>query len=437
MKNFFAKIFRLYKLGGLYILKFITQFYPIIAIVGVTAVGLIARYAFVTYPTNDMAGYVLNRWMGGIDEAGFSDFYKIDSDYSPLYLFALAILSLLPKGELLKLVENGRTYEFFANRMVYVKTMYYLFTIALAVGVYLIVKELTGSENKALVGYIAAFVLPTVFVNSAIWGNADVVYATFLIYSFYFALKDKSILCFIFFGLSFANKAQAIFILPFLIYLVFSRKLKLWPVIFAPIVYFVSVLPAIFCGATLNEAFAYLSKQFSGQANVNYGCANVWKFLELGGGPGIFRDNAVYLAILAVGTVLAVIYMRNVDLEKRENLFKVGFTLVMTTIFFLPRLHERYFYVIDVLAIVYALVDKKKFYFVPLMQLSSGIAYFHYLTGHYFIDAIGENSVTIAACINLFILCVSFLEIFKLDHGSMTLAAQNYDEEIKKIKEGE
>lgn len=436
MRVFFEKIARAYKLGGLYILRFIKTRYLIIATVGVTAVALAARYAFVLYPTNDMVGYVLNRWMVGIDEAGFADFYKVDSDYSPIYMFVIAIFSLLPKGEAITLTESGRRFEFFVNRMVYVKTFYFLFTIALAVGVFLLVKELTGSNEKAVVGYVAALALPTVFTNSAIWGNADVVYATFLIFAFYFAVKNSSVLCFLFFGLSFANKAQAIFILPFLIYLVFSGRLKLWAIIAAPVVFFLSSLPAIVCGASFKEAFAFLGKQFSGQANITYGCANIWKFLELDRSD-IFKNNAVWLSVLAVGVILATVYLRNVDLGDKKNVFKVGFLLVMATIFFLPRLHERYFYVIDVLVVVYALIDKKKFYLVPLMQLSSGIAYFHYLTGHYFIDIIGENSVTIAACINLFILCVAFWEVAKLDHGSLRSDGEELTKKIESVKNDE
>ena len=428
-KQLLNKFVKGYKLCGLHFIKFVKKYYLIIAMALVTIVAMIARYMFVMYPTNDMVGYILNGWMPEIDELGFTNFYKVDSDYSPLYLFLLAILCLLPKGKQVTITDNGWNYTFFDNRMVYVKTIYFLCTIALAFAIYLLVKELTKSKNKAVVGYIVGLALPTVFVNSAIWGNADVIYATFLVFSLYFAIKGDSIWAFVFFGLSFANKAQAIFLLPFLVYLLMSRKLKLWTIVLVPVTYFLTFLPAFIFGASIKEPFIYLGKQFGGQTDITYGCANVWKFLELDNSE-IVRNNAMWASILVIGAMLAVVYLRNINLSKKDNMFKVAFLLIMTTIFFLPRLHERYFYVIDVLVIVYALIDKRRFWFVPLMQISSGIAYFHYLTGKYFINIIGENSVTIAACINLLILCVAVYDVFKLDNKPLEEDVVELEKEI-------
>ena len=432
-KTFINNLVKYYKLAGLYFMKFFKKYYLIIGMAAVTLVALVARYMFVMYPTNDMVGYVLNSWMPQIDELGFSNFYQVDSDYSPLYLLTIAILCLLPKGKEVTYYDNSNwSYNFYDNRMIYVKTFYYLVTIALAIGVFLLVKELTKSKNKAFIGYVVALALPTIFINSAIWGNADVIYATFLIFSFYFAVKGDSIWSMVFFGLSFANKAQAIFILPFLIYLLASRKLKLWTIVLVPVTYFLTFLPAFIFGAHISEPFVYLGKQFSGQTDITYGCANVWKFMELDKSE-IVRNNAMWASILVIGVMLAVVYLRNIKLSKKENMFKVGFLLTITTIFFLPRLHERYFYIIDVLVVVYALIDKRRFFLVPLMQLSSGIAYFHYLTGHYFIDIIGENSVTIAACINLFILCVALYDVFKLEHKTHEEDVIEIESEIKEL----
>ena len=71
-----------------------------------------------------------------------------------------------------------------------------------------------------------------------------------------------------------------------------------------------------------------------------------------------------------------------------------------------------------------------------LMQISSGIAYYHYLSGHYFIDPWGENSVSIAAAINLYILVKIFIDALKLPKNEKDiLDTSSLDEEIKQIKE--
>ena len=416
-----------YKLAGLFFLKFLQKHYLIIAMVITTILALVARYVVVLHPTQDSVGYVLG-WMKEIKENGFTSFYQTTADYSPIFMFMLAILSLLPSGAEVKV--NGFT--FYQNDMIYVKTVYYLMTVVLALGVYLLVKELTSSKGKATIGYIVTLVLPTVFLNSAVWGNADVIYVTFMLYSFYFIIKGKERLAFIFFGLTFANKLQSVFLIPLLVYLMFNRKIKFYKIIYAILALFATFIPAYFCGASFTEPFKYITAQFGGYNKLTLGCANFWQIIDITG--DLFKDNCQWFALALIGVTLIAVYYRGIDLNSKENLFKIGFFLIMITIFFLPHMHERYFYIIDVLVLVYALVDKKKAYFVPIMQISSIIAYFHYLAGYYFIDSWGEGSVNIAAFINIFILVVVGYELLKMDHNSGFIRSlETIDNDIKEI----
>lgn len=435
--NFKNSIGKFFRLVGLNFLKFFQKYYLIIAMVLVTLVALVVRYKFIMYPTNDIVGYILAGWMQEIKDGGFASFYKANSDYSPIYLFMLAILLLFPDGKLITVNSNGWNYTFYENRMVSLKTVYFLFTIALAFAVYLTVKELTKSKNKALIGYVITMALPTVFVNSTIWGNCDVIYATFLVYSIYFAIKGKSSLTYVFLGLAFANKMQAIFVVPFILYFILKRKIKFWPIIFTFLTYFATMIPCYICGASFLEPFTYLGKQLGGQTDLTYGCANIWKFLELNG-TELVRENATWIGILLVGVMFVIVYLRNVDHKDGDSSFKVMFLLTITTIFCLPRLHERYFYLIDVLTVIYALKDKKRWYLPIIMQISSAIAYYHYLTGKYFIAPWGEDSVTIAATINLIILAISFYDVMKLDQkDGFNQDIEELDNEIKKLKSNE
>ena len=420
-----------YKLAGLFFLKFLQKHYIIIAMVLATALALVARYFVVLHPTQDSVGYVLS-WMNSIKENGFASFYKTSADYSPIFLFMIAIISLLPSGK--QVTING--YTFYQNDMIYMKTVYYLVTIALAFAVYLLIKEFTSSKGKAAIGYIATLVLPTVFLNSAVWGNADVIYVTFLVYSFYFIIKDKQRLAFIFFGLAFANKLQAVFLAPFLVYLMFARKIKVHKLIYAILALFVTFLPAYFCGASFTDTFKYITEQIGGYNKLTLGCANLWQIIDISG--DLFKDNVTWYSLSLIAVTLICVYYRGVDLDNKENLFKMGFFLIMITIFFLPHMHERYFYIIDVLVLVYAFIDKKKFYFVPLMQISSIIAYFHYLAGYYFIDSWGEGSVNIAAFINILILIVVAYDLIKAEHNSGFIKnLEKLDQDIQEAKEND
>ena len=420
-------VVKYYKLAGLFLLKFLQKYYLIIAMALATIVGMVARYVVVLHPTQDSVGYVLS-WMGEIKENGFTSFYSTTADYSPIYMFMIAILSLLPAGKHVNI--NG--YEFYQNQLIYIKTVYYLFTIALAIGVFLLIKELTESKGKGAISYIVTLFLPTVYLNSAVWGNADVIYATFMLYSFYFIIKGKERLAFIFFGLTLANKLQAVFLVPFFAYLMFNRKIKVYKIIYAFLALLLTFLPAYFCGASFTEAFKYMTAQVGGYNKLTLGCANLWQIIDIEG--DLFKDNVTWFSMGLIFITLIIVYYRGVDLEKKENLFKVGFFLIMTTIFFLPHMHERYFYIIDVLVLAYAFIAPKKAYFVPIMQISSIIAYFHYLAGYYFIDSWGEGSVHIAAAINILILCVVAYELFKMEHDSGFIKRfKKVEEDIKEL----
>jgi len=435
-----------WKLAGLNFLKFFQKYYLIIAMALVTIVALVVRYVFVLYPTGDTVAFILGveepmyvaydqPWMIQIDQVGFSNFYTINSDYSPLFLFVLAIMTLLPKGKQINV--DNYYFDFYENRMIYFKTMLFVFAIAFAIGMYFLAKEITKDKTKATFAYILATILPSLFVNSTIWGNADIIYVTFLLYSFYFAIKGKSELAFVFFGLAFANKLQAIFILPFLVYLLFKRKLKLWNIILVPLVYFATFLPAFFFGASLGEPFKYLTRQFQGQSNLTYGAATIWKFFEFDNISATLRNNAPWISILGIGGVLALLLLRNPKIEKKEDMFKVGIFLTMVTIFLLPRLHERYFLIVDCLLIIYALIDKKKIYLLILMQVSSAIVYYHYLAryGKYLFDILGEDVVTIASLINLFIIVIMGYDIMRIDHKPLSEEINELNAEIKELSE--
>lgn len=140
-----------YRLFSLSFREFIDRYIIYILLVVVTLLALLARYLSCIFPTNDLVGYILNGWMADIEQVGFKNFYTINSDYSPLYLFLLAIFTTFPKGELITV--NG--YTFYQNGMYYLKSIYFLMDVLSALGMFLIVHHVTKSKNKACIAYMA------------------------------------------------------------------------------------------------------------------------------------------------------------------------------------------------------------------------------------------------------------------------------------------
>jgi Gpi18-like mannosyltransferase len=260
-------------------------------------------------------------------------------------------------------------------------------------------------------------------------------YFVCFVYILYSILKGKDGLAFFLTGVCFGIKLQVVFILPFLLYLLISGKLKLYKAVFLPIGLFCTFLPAYICGASFTEPFMFFKRQVNGYSKLTLGCANIWHLINVKDSAlETFTSGATVLGLLLIGLFTAIVFERKIEFNK-QNTLCIGIFLMALVPMFLPHMHERYFYLLDVLIVVYCLITKKHYYLILLMQLSSGIAYHNYLAGRHFILAFGEDSVHIASWINLVVLTVLFLDILKLpSSGSMEEHAQAYKASCVKMK---
>ena len=400
----------------------------------VTALSLTARYLTALYPTADVTAFVFV-WMKNIQKVGFTNFWTVQSDYFPLYMFVINLLCLLPTGE--QITVNGST--FFANWMYYLKTIFFIAEILSAVGIYLIVKYITKDKTKAVIGYCAYLILPVQFLNSAVWGNCDSLYFCAFIYIIYFILTHKDIAAYFTLGIAFSIKLQSVFIFPLIVFLILNRRLKLWPSIFFFVGWMLSYVPSWACGAPFSQPFSTIVTQMGGYKNLTLGCANIWHLFNVPSGLlDLFNAGSTVFALVLIGFFLAVIYIRKINLTD-TNLLTIAFFLIVIVPFFLPHMHERYLYALEALALVYCLIKGKRYWMVVATQVSGVIAYYHYLSGKYFISALGEDSVTLASFINLAVLAVLFYDILKLDRGvrpeEESLLQKQEIENLKKTSE--
>jgi len=417
-----------YSRAGNAFLDFFDKHVLLICMILITILSLVARYLTVQYPTNDIAGIVFS-WMRKIKEVGFSKFYTVENDYTPLYLFFIAVLCQLPTGE--TITNLGMTY--YANWMIYLKSFFFFLDLLSAFGIYLLIRALGKDKTKAAIGFMVYMILPVQYVNTAIWGQCDNMYTVCFIYILYFLVKHKDGWAWFLVGLGFATKLQGVFIFPLMVYLVFSRRVKFYKIYLAFVGLIVTFLPEYFCGAPFGLPFEFISTQLGRFSGLTLGCGNMWHLMNFSSGALEMVSNAAtWIGLGLIGVFMAILFVLKIDL-KGENLLYVGTFLIAIVPFFLPHMHERYFYALDVLVVVYALVKGKRYFLIPLMQVSSGIAYYHYLSGKYFIQSWGEDSVHISAYINLAVLCVIFYDLLKLK-GTAVKADEPQPQQIASVK---
>ncbi len=106
--------------------------------------------------------------------------------------------------------------------------------------------------------------------------------------------------------------------------------------------------------------------------------------------------------------VLSAIYIfaiKKFELSKDSIISKALFFAILLP-FLLPHMHERYFYVADILSIIYTIYRPKKFYIAILVIFSSLCSYLPYLFGE---TPINLNYVALVMLFALIFLVVDLI----------------------------
>lgn len=135
-------------------------------------------------------------------------------------------------------------------------------------------------EVAALRAAVAMLLLPTVALNGAAWGQSDAIYAGFILLAVSASLRDEYILMMVAFGLGVAFKLQTIFIAPFILCFMISRRVPLWTVLIPPVVYALMMVPAWLAGRTAWELATIYLNQGDAFKWLSMNAPNPWSFVQ-------------------------------------------------------------------------------------------------------------------------------------------------------------
>jgi Gpi18-like mannosyltransferase len=219
---------------------------------GFMLLALVLRVAVVKTDTSDYISF-LRPWVEFLKLHGIDSFRYNFANYNTPYLILLYV------GTLLRLPD-----------LVIVKGISIVFDFVLAYSVYLIVGYFKKTGVTKLLAAIATLFLPTVFINSALWGQCDAIYTAFILFALYACLRDRSNVAWLLWGVAFAFKLQAVFFLPLLVYVHLSRRWRIvGPLIFLAIFGSLSlILPTIEGRPIISTLEIYLSQAQHAGSNV-------------------------------------------------------------------------------------------------------------------------------------------------------------------------
>lgn len=334
----------------------------------VSACACIVRYALLDVVADDYTIF-FEPWIQTFREAGGglkglnAEFEYVD--YTTPYLFILSCISICPV----------------LNSLVLMKLVSIFFDFVAAFAMFAIVYHKRQNMTIAICGYASLLFVPTIFANSAMWAQCDIIFTSFVLWSLYFLLKDKPVPAMIFYGIAFAFKLQTFFLLPLYVILWMKGKIRLPHFLLVPLMYLVGIIPGILAGQSLGDLLGVYFMQADGKMDIyllSHKFPNIYQLV----GTDVFlieyADAGVWLALAAL-MVLMYLFARKQYQMTELLIMKMGMLLTMTVVFFLPHMHERYAILVDVIAIAYAFYEPKKFYVPVAMILSSFAGYTIYL----------------------------------------------------------
>lgn len=354
--------------------------------------GLFIRLKLFPLVSADYSGF-LEPWMEQIQSLGAWKSLGVEiSNYPVAYMYLMSLVS-------------GAS-----DTMVALKMISVVFDYAASVAMFLLVLNRTESIRKAILGMAIVILCPTVIIDGAYWCQCDIIYACFILFALYFFFKDKDIICMLFLGLAFSFKLQTVFVLPFFIIMWLKKKtVRAGSFLLIPGVYVLMQIPAIIAGRSIKDLLLF----YFGQADyypwgtLEY--PNLYVFLD----ETIDRNHhmneissaGILFCIIFLGFLAYYFYTSKIKLTDNICISILLFT-VASVVFLLPHMHDRYGFLIDVIAIIYVILRPRKMPIMAGFMLISLINYMKYLIGERVVSmpflAIGQFALIVYVGFDLY-----------------------------------
>ena len=305
--------------------------------------SIVWRYAGRNFLSGDMEGFLLP-WYEEIKESGgvLSLSYQV-GNYGLLYQTLIALMTYVD-------IEPIYLY----------KMLSVVFDFFLAYTVYAICKDLSSRSADrilppALLGGVI-LVVPTVVINSAFWGQCDSMYSFFCLLTLYCLFKERYVWAFTGLGLAFACKLQTVFILPFVFFYYFKSKG------FSLLYGFVSIAVIWLTGiAAFVQGRSLLApiEIYMGQTNeYKMMSLNFPSFWVIPGGDYSMQMTAIIFTCVVCG-IGGYMYLSRKSSDSKDMYYEMATWFVWTMLIFLPLMHERYAYLLDVLLVLLSYKDRR------------------------------------------------------------------------------
>ena len=385
-------------------------------IAAVIVLGLAARFVLLPIDSADQ-GLFLGPWFEDIDKLGAAGALKHGlGDYMPPYFWIMILVNALP----------------ISNKIYGLKCVSCIADLIGAFFIMKIVKKLTGSDTKAEFSFAAAFMMPTVILDSAAWGQCDSIYTLFLIMCVYFVINGRDFAAVTCFSVSFVFKLQAIFLGPFLIVLIMKKLIRRRTLVMIPAVYTAAIIPSAICGRSLWSLFTLYFSQAAQYDKLNMTLPNLWATAK-----DLRCDQLGMAGVVFAGacclTVLYYLWRRDQTPGVRGAVMLAAFSALFVP-YVLPYMHERYYYPAVMLSLLLVFLDKRLAPIWFVIEYASATSILNYL---FDIEGINQGFTALLVTAALLAMFVYYCRLGKNDEEIVPAYPAKQKQEQENSRKGD
>lgn len=340
---------------------------------------------------------------------GFAALKEPVGNYNVSYLYFLAAISYLNIPDLYL-----------------IKLLSILFDILLAWAGLRLSRQLCRDGSPApLVCFGALLFLPTVTLNGSYWGQCDSLYAALIVLAVSCVLERRPKLSVILLAIAFSFKLQTVFLIPLWCVFWYAKRIKFRHLFLFPVAYLVTIVPALALGKPIGDILGiYLGQTGEYSEYLTLNAPSVFAFLPHEGqfDTALLSKIGIIAAFVLVFTVLILLFIKRKRITD-DILLSAAVVLAIGVPFLLPNMHERYFILADVFALVWACTNRHRIPIAALVQVSSLSSYCTYLNlrytlplyinGQFYVMAFEASLMLIALIWSVFVLVQQWKQLPK------------------------
>ncbi len=366
------------------LLNFLEKHLDVASVAVITLLSMLIRFSLRNIVSGDAASFLLP-WYDEIRSGGGMKMLgRQVGNYNMLYQTLIAVFTYLPVNPL-------SAYK--------ILSVIFDYCLAFVMGS-LVYRYSDGNRKwKGIFAYAAVIASPIVIMNSSAWAQCDSIYVCFAMLALTMLCREKYVPAFLFLGVSFSFKLQAVFILPLFLFVWFWRKrFSVLHFLIIPVVMCVLNLAGVIMGRSFLDIFGiYFDQAADGYSSMALNYPSVWLFFTVSESTDnydLLEGAGIWFTVVVLFILMMVFLLKKIEWTPR-NLVYITFLLSYTCVLFLPAMHERYGYLYEVLAIVIMIWKKETaFLLVPMYCLT-------FLTYAFFLFNMGNAVSAVAASVNL------------------------------------